>query len=145
MKPGFIYILVNPFIPGMVKIGYSTGVPIERAKRISQSTGVPTQFAVVHEVQVGSCEDAEREIHAELDKFRVNSKREFFAVSVKEAIEIVEKVATKFPVLMYTANSQTPEVPSRIKAMLGGVWQRIVEFHEEAQRKPPGSPPFAQN
>lgn len=46
IEPGHIYILVNPSMEGLVKIGKTTRDPESRARELSQATGVPTPFYV---------------------------------------------------------------------------------------------------
>ena len=64
MAAGHVYILLNAAMPGLVKIGSTTRTPAERAKELSQATGFCTPFVVAFDEYVGSCEQAEREIHA---------------------------------------------------------------------------------
>ncbi len=88
---GYVYVLMNPSMKGLVKIGKTTRNPTDRAKEISSSTGVPTPFAVVYEVYFKSCSQAEKFVHNYLgDKgYRVSSNREFFEIPIKEAIDAV--------------------------------------------------------
>jgi hypothetical protein len=39
---GYIYVLTNPNMPGLVKIGYTQRLPRERANELSRATGVPS-------------------------------------------------------------------------------------------------------
>ena len=44
-KKGFIYVMTNPSMPGIVKVGMSKRVPTERAlDNDLNSTGIPTPF-----------------------------------------------------------------------------------------------------
>src|SRR4051812_36035783 len=43
---GFIYILSNPAMPGLVKIGFTTGRVADRVADIGAATGVPAQFKI---------------------------------------------------------------------------------------------------
>jgi hypothetical protein len=45
-KSGYIYLLINSAMEGFVKIGKTTKTPEERAKELSNATGVPTPFTV---------------------------------------------------------------------------------------------------
>jgi len=47
MASGRIYILSNPCIPNLVKIGKTAASPELRAKQLSQFSGVPTPFRIV--------------------------------------------------------------------------------------------------
>ncbi len=77
MENGFVYILINATMPGLVKIGQSRRSSIDRLVELSGETGVPTPFSLVWEECVSQCEKAESEIHERLAKYRVNAKREF--------------------------------------------------------------------
>jgi hypothetical protein len=83
---GFLYILSNVAMPGLVKVGISSGQPLERAKELSRHTGVPTPFVV--ECFFPIYEDlrsVESKVHKGLDVFRENSSREFFRLPVEIA------------------------------------------------------------
>ena len=47
IRVGYVYIMTNPAMPGLVKIGSTTLLPDERARQLSSSTGVPRPFQVV--------------------------------------------------------------------------------------------------
>jgi hypothetical protein len=97
MEPGSIYVLVNESMPGLVKIGFTTGAPESRAKELSRPTGIPTPFVVTYAMQVSSARDAEREAHRQLSRHRSVRNREFFKISVVDAIAVVNRVASKYP------------------------------------------------
>ena len=46
MSLGYIYILSNPAMPGVLKIGFTTRSVDQRASEISSSTGIPEPFNV---------------------------------------------------------------------------------------------------
>jgi hypothetical protein len=89
---GKIYILINPSMPNLVKIGKTTRAPEERAAELSGTTGIPTKFFVAYEVTVFDCDSVERDIHNRLSDFRVNEDREFFNIPLKTAIQLVEEI-----------------------------------------------------
>lgn len=90
MGMGYVYILVNDSMPGLVKIGRAKDVD-QRASSLF-TTGVPTPFKVVFALHSDECERLEDEIHAFLDEFRVNPDREFFRCSKDMTIETLEKL-----------------------------------------------------
>ena len=92
-----IYIMSNSTIPGLLKIGY-TGKPVEeRCKELSKATGVPVPFKVEYIFRLhGRGEELEREIHRYLEHKRNTSRREFFDVTLDEAIKAVKKVGEKY-------------------------------------------------
>ena len=79
---GHVYILENDSMPGLLKIGKTVRSSRERAKELSNSTGVPTPFRVVFELSSDKYEILEREVHNKLARYRVGSKREFFKCTV---------------------------------------------------------------
>ena len=83
--PGRVYVLTNQAMPHLVKIGYTQGSVGKRAKELS-STGVPTPFVVRYIRKTGNCRALEKHVHAYLNQYRVQKKKEFFNVSVKDAI-----------------------------------------------------------
>ena len=93
MKPGYIYILTNESMPGMVKIGRTERQPETRSKEL-HTTGVPQPFKLEYFVFVEDCHTAEYQIHSLLEKkgLRNSKNREFFNMEVNEAIEIIEFV-----------------------------------------------------
>jgi hypothetical protein len=91
LEQGWVYLLVNPSIPGLVKIGQTTGLPIDRAAELSRPTGVATPFVLVFEQAFSDCAAAERDIHAILDRCGMRHKpnREFFRGPIPEIIRLV--------------------------------------------------------
>lgn len=79
-------------MPGLVKIGSTGDSPKQRAQDIYYNTGVPLPFRVIHERETANCSQAEEGIRNQLGEFRVNPRREFFALSVEEAKRVVDSV-----------------------------------------------------
>lgn len=92
-EPGYLYVLVNPSMEGIVKIGKTTRSPILRARELGASTGVPTPFMLIFDVAVANCSAAERYVHEHLQArgLRLADNREFFRVSPPEAIALVQE------------------------------------------------------
>lgn len=88
---GYIYVLANSAMPGVVKVGKTTRTPTERALELSGVTGLPTPFIVVYEQLFQNCSAAESFVHAYLEQqgFRVSDNREFFNAPVNEAVRAV--------------------------------------------------------
>lgn len=83
MTAGFLYILTNPSMPGLVKVGKTVRDPRTRVRELSGATGVPTPFELAHVEAFDDCHAAERRVHAALAAagIRISSKREFFAAT----------------------------------------------------------------
>ncbi|MDT9874105.1 GIY-YIG nuclease family protein [Enterobacter cloacae] len=83
---GWVYVLSNPCMPGIYKIGMTTTNPEVRARELSSATGVPAPFKVEAAFYSHSPLEAEKEIHDALSEWRVNESREFFQLDLKEII-----------------------------------------------------------
>jgi hypothetical protein len=88
---GFIYILMNPAFPSLIKIGRTTKSPKDRAIELS-STGTPDKFVVVHSAQTNDCISLELKLHLEFDKFRYSKNREFFEIAPVSVINRIEEL-----------------------------------------------------
>lgn len=97
-KPHYIYVLVNPSSPGIVKIGYTRGTVYERVKQINAATGVITPWYPVFTYKCPNGPIFEAEIHEKLGGlgYRINDKREGFSISSTDAIGIIELLGEKF-------------------------------------------------
>lgn len=89
--PGFVYVLSNPSMPGIVKIGRSTRHPELRAQELYKtSSGVPEPFVLEFAIYAKyDHEEHEEQIHESFKQFRVNGSREFFRVEVELAVEVM--------------------------------------------------------
>ena len=92
----WVYILSNPSLPNMIKIGYTKNEPEVRAKQISASTGVALPYKVEWAFQCFNGEQLEQEVHRELETYRVNQNREFFDIPLVEAQEAIEKLGKHY-------------------------------------------------
>lgn len=88
MSYGFVYVLGNPAMPGIYKIGFTDRAPSSRCEELSKSTAVPMPFELLFAAEVMDAETAERELHADFSEFRVNPSREFFRLEHKQLIDI---------------------------------------------------------
>jgi hypothetical protein len=90
---GSVYVLTNPELPDLVKIGYTTRSAAKRAKELSRQTGVPGHYEVAREIHVDRPRQVEKKVHSRLSNRRTSSG-EFFKVSPEEAAETIKRVAT---------------------------------------------------
>ena len=95
---GFVYILINPSMPGLLKIGKTTRNPADRAKEISAATGVATPFIVAYKIEVNDCDFCEQYIHKLLESqgSRVNMARELFEADMTDVINALITYKNKF-------------------------------------------------
>ena len=88
---GWVYILSNPEMPELLKIGFTERDPSSRAKEISQDTGVPSEFIVDYQVYSSRPYELERKVHELLHEYRLNNNREFFRCTHARAIEAIKQ------------------------------------------------------
>jgi len=94
---GYVYVLSNPSMPGLVKIGRSKVGGNSRGKQMYKGdTGVPTPFELEFECLFDDCIEAEAMLHEELGHLRVNPQREFFRIDEDEAAIAVLNMAAYF-------------------------------------------------
>ena len=93
MAQGFIYILTNEAMPGIVKVGKTRGEPMSRAVQLSSATGVPVRFSVFRQYAVTNCHDAEGFSHRVLERVfgRPNARREFFSASPEAVAALLDE------------------------------------------------------
>ena len=89
---GIVYVLVNPAMPGLVKIGMTTRKEIDKRLRELYSTGVPVPFECAYacKVEESDCGKVERALHTAFQPNRINPKREFFTLNPEQVIAILQ-------------------------------------------------------
>jgi hypothetical protein len=94
----WVYVLTNPTMPGLCKIGFTKNKPSERVKQINSGTGVAMDFVVEWAFPCFNAHDVEKQVHKYLEDsgFRVNKNKEFFNVSVNEAKAVVERIGEPY-------------------------------------------------
>ncbi len=95
MANGYIYIMTNPALKGMVKIGYANDVEARR-KQLS-TTALPYDYEIYATYETsGNLED--KKLHKMIDNLndnlRVSKNREFFIMTPEAAYELLESIAT---------------------------------------------------
>jgi hypothetical protein len=96
--PHYVYILVNPSIPGICKIGYTTTTVYDRTKQINSATGVITPWYPVFTYKCPNGRMLEQEVHDYLENIgvRVNPNREGFIIDTNSARDIIENIGKKY-------------------------------------------------
>lgn len=94
MNKGYIYIMTNPCLQDMVKIGFSNNVE-ERRKQLS-TTALPYDYEIFATYETpGNLED--KKLHQMIDQLnpdlRVSKNKEFFIMTPEEAYSLLETIA----------------------------------------------------
>lgn len=100
-KAGWLYVISSPSLPGMVKVGCTRQLnPVMRVKQLSTSS-LPYAFRTHGFVFSDDCFELESAMHHYFDDRRVAPDREFFNITPKEAIDVLEN---KFGVEVHFAD-----------------------------------------
>jgi hypothetical protein len=110
--PEIVYLLTNPTMPGLVKIGRTTDLE-NRLRDLSRNTGVPVPFECFYACEVGNSVKVEKALHDAFGDHRINPKREFFRLNPDRAVAILELVALKDAALTV----EIAETPVELEAL----------------------------
>lgn len=90
-EAGYVYVLINASMEGLVKIGRTAVEPAERASELGATTGVPTPFVLIFDAYFADSGRAEEYVHTLLEQkgYRVSPNREFFRAPTNEAVKAV--------------------------------------------------------
>jgi len=91
--PNIVYVLTNPAMPGIVKIGMTNEVDVQRRMGGLYTTGVPLPFdcVIAREIEGRDAGEIERALHTAFGPHRINSSREFFQLE-PEQVEVLLQV-----------------------------------------------------
>ena len=118
---GIVYVLTNPAMPGLVKIGKTTRGSIDARLNELYSTGVPVPFECAFAARVTDEAKVESAFHRAFGPYRLNPKREFFQIEPEQAIALLELMADEdvTPALQQEADAvdvEAKDAANRLKA-----------------------------
>ena len=89
---GIVYVLSNPAMPGLVKIGKTTNDDVQ--DRVDQlfTTAVPAPFVCDKAVKVSNVNEVEQALHKALEKNRYNTSREFFEIESDHLSDLLDEL-----------------------------------------------------
>lgn len=137
---GWVYILSNPEMPELLKIGFTERDPSSRAKEISQDTGVPSEFIVDYQVYSSCPYELERVVHELLQKYRLNNNREFFRCSHASAIEAIKRAIVILGLeddpstgleIYHKVNKEVIEKRLKVKALYSKIKSLVSQRNQE--------------
>jgi hypothetical protein len=88
---GWVYVITNKAMPGLVKVGYSTKDPVLRAGELG-GTGIPYAYEVAFDALVEQPRDVEQLVHANLTHLREG--KEWFRCDISTAVFEIRKCAS---------------------------------------------------
>ena len=88
-----VYVLTNPAMPGIVKIGMTDRPDVQHRMGDLYTTGVPLPFdcVIAREIVDREAVEIERALHTAFGPYRINTSREFFQVE-PEQVEVLLRV-----------------------------------------------------
>lgn len=91
---GFLYVMSNRAMPGLLKVGMTTKMPHLRAVEMSGHEGIPTRMQLEYYALVtGSVRELERIVHKALEKHCAG--KEWFNCSPQAAVAIIRECASR--------------------------------------------------
>jgi len=103
---GYLYILSNPKMGGLLKIGFSARPVEERIAELNSATGLPAPFVLEAFFLSVNPQADERQIHAKLSERRIPGK-EFFELPITEALKVIQSVCGRAPAYLDTKIAAT--------------------------------------
>lgn len=85
-----VYVLTNPAMPGLVKIGSTAQEDVEIRMKQLYSTGIPVPFDCEFACRVPDAYVVEKALHHAFGNARINPTREFFRVEPDRVIAILK-------------------------------------------------------
>ncbi|HJW03313.1 MAG TPA: GIY-YIG nuclease family protein [Azospira sp.] len=85
-----VYVLTNPAMPGLVKIGKTTQLEVEERMKQLYSTGVPVPFDCAFACKVKDATEVEKALHFAFGMTRINPNREFFRLEPERVISVLQ-------------------------------------------------------
>ena len=87
---GIVYVLTNPAMPEVVKIGMTNRDTIDVRMKELFNTSVPLPFDCEYACKVSDCEKVEKALHIAFHPYRIHAQREFFKINPEQAIAILK-------------------------------------------------------
>ena len=91
--PNIVYVLTNPAMPGIVKIGMTDQSHVQHRMGQLYTTGVPLPFdcVIAREIEGRDAAEIESALHTAFGPHRINPSREFFQLET-EQVEVLLRV-----------------------------------------------------
>lgn len=138
----YVYVLSNPAMPDLAKVGRTTNDPRQRVANLSAATGVPLPFELELVIEVADATVYESALHNLLEGSRVNPKREFFEIDVEDLRTVLSECGRDVTDSFVGLQTPPPEGPLSEGAMAAvpeimPITQADIEAGKEwGQRKP---------
>ncbi len=127
-----VYVLTNPAMPGLVKIGKTTQLEVEERMKQLYSTGVPIPFDCAFACKVKDASEVEKALHLAFGMTRLNPNREFFKLEPERVIAVlkllkVDDITAEFE---QTIESDLPSADKQSALAVKRSMRPPMNFHE---------------
>ena len=134
---GYVYILSNRAMPGLLKVGYTTRSMPERLSELN-STGVPTSFVIEIYIDVDNAPKCESLFHRALGSHHY--EKEFFKISVYKAVEEAKRLIATDVFVVYGIHGKSKDVyltntEQEAISRLAEASQKKKRLHDEITRR----------
>ncbi|MDO5653697.1 MAG: GIY-YIG nuclease family protein [Brachymonas sp.] len=123
-----VYVLTNPAMPGLVKIGSTTQEEVDVRMKQLFSSGVPVPFDCVFACRVLDAMKVEKALHHAFGQMRINPTREFFRIEPERVISILKLLHTE------VVDDVTAQVERTIEAEATQADLQAAEHLKQARR-----------
>jgi hypothetical protein len=120
-----VYVLTNPAMPGIVKIGKTTQLEVEQRMKQLYSTGVPVPFECAFACQVRDATEVESALHFAFGNGRINPNREFFKIEPERVIAVLK---------LLKVEDITTQVENAIESDVAAVDKQSAQHLKDARR-----------
>ena len=113
--PNIVYVLTNPVMPGIVKIGMTDRPDVRHRMADLYTTGVPLPFdcVVARELENITAAEVESALHTAFGPNRVNPSREFFEVEPEQVEAVLRLMQGRDVTPEDTGQSTDPQPDDR--------------------------------
>jgi hypothetical protein len=122
-----VYVLTNPVMPGIVKIGKTTQLEVSERMKQLYSTGVPVPFECAFACQVKDATEVEKALHTAFGMTRINPNREFFKLDPANVIAVLKLLRVDDITQEFERNIES-DVPT-IDKESGAAFKRTMRPH----------------
>lgn len=128
---GFLYVLRNDSMTGLLKIGFTTRTVEQRVSELDSSTATPTPFEIAFYFACSEPQSDEALAHETFALHRLNQGREFFKLSEQEALLSLRATLSRREVFLNEGlRSNSYRVSEALKGLEETLINEVVKLKE---------------
>ncbi len=132
LQSQIVYVLTNPAMPGLVKIGKTTQLEVDDRMKQLYGTGVPVPFDCAFACQVRDATEVEKALHLAFGMMRINPNREFFKIEPERVIAVLRLLKVDDVTVQFERSIESDVPPADIQSahVLKRARRPKMNFHE---------------